>query len=464
MDLQLTGKRALVTGSTAGIGLAIGTTLASEGATVIINGRSESRVTGAVVKIRQRYPQAKLETLAGDLSKAEVVEQATSRFPHVDILINNLGIYELKAFEDISDEDWMAMIETNFMSGVRLSRHYLPKMRAKNWGRIIFISSESAINIPVEMIHYGVTKTMQLALARGLAETTAGTGVTVNSVLAGPTRSEEVEQFVNDMAKSRGVESFVVEKEFFETVRPSSLPKRFATAEEVAALDVIVQVRTLGANPEAGLADLSLFRYGQTVIGFGEPLTAAKECSGLAAAGVSLLAMELMPRITRAQSLDALSSMATISGYAAVLLAAISLPKMFPMLMTAAGTITAAKVFVLGAGVAGLQAIATARRLGAVVRAYDVRQAVKEQVESVGATFVGLSLEAGTSEDNGGYAKAMDEQFYRRQPDLLTEVLREQDVVITTAAVPDKKAPVLITAAMTGAMAPGSVIVDIVAA
>src|SRR2546429_1798917 len=187
MDLQLTGKRALVTGSTAGIGLAIGTTLAGEGATVIINGRSESRVTGAVAKIRQRYPQAKLETLAGDLSKAEVVKQATSRFPHVDILINNLGIYEPKSFEDISDEDWMAMIETNFMSGVRLSRHYLPKMRAKSWGRIIFISSESAINIPVEMIHYGVTKTMQLALARGLAETTAGTGVTVNSVLAGPT-------------------------------------------------------------------------------------------------------------------------------------------------------------------------------------------------------------------------------------------------------------------------------------
>ena len=234
-------------------------------------------------------------------------------------------------------------------------------------------------------------------------------------------------------------------------------------AEVFQAADVIVQVRTLGANPEAGRADLSLLRHGQTVIGFGEPLTAARECSDLAAAGVSFLAMELMPRVTRAQSLDALSSMATISGYAGVLLAAISLPKMFPMLMTAAGTITAAKAFVLGAGVAGLQAIATARRLGAVVRAYDVRQAVKEQVESLGAKFVGLSLEAGASEDNGGYAKAMDEQFYRRQRELLTEVLREQDVVITTAAVPGKKAPVLITAEMTGAMAPGSVIVDLVA-
>src|SRR5437016_2450991 len=253
MDLQLTGKRALVTGSTAGIGLAIGATLAGEGATVIINGRSESRVTGAIAKIRQKYPHAKLEMLAGDLSKAEVVKQATSRFPQVDILINNLGIYEPKSFEDISDEDWMAMIETNFMSGVRLSRHYLPKMRPKNWGRIIFISSESAINIPVEMIHYGVTKTMQLALARGLAETTAGTGVTVNSILAGPTRSEGVEGFVSQMAKSRGVEPFVVEKEFFETVRPSSLLKRFATAEEVAALVAFVASPLSSATNGAAL-------------------------------------------------------------------------------------------------------------------------------------------------------------------------------------------------------------------
>src|SRR5947208_10480370 len=212
MDLQLTGKRALVTGSTAGIGLAIGTSLDSEGATLIINGRSESRVTGAVAKIRQKYPQAKLEMLAGDLSRAEVVKQATSRFPHVDILINNLGIYEVKAFEDISDKDWMAIIETNFMSGVRLSRHYLPKMRAKNWGRIVFISSESAINSPVDMIHYGVTKTMQLALARGLAETTAGTGVTVNSVLAGPTRSEGVEKFLVDMARTKNVTPAEIEK------------------------------------------------------------------------------------------------------------------------------------------------------------------------------------------------------------------------------------------------------------
>src|SRR5256712_10245216 len=231
MDLQLSGKLALVTGSTAGIGLAIGSTLAGEGATVIINGRSESRVAGAVAKIRQKYPQAKLEMLAGDLSKAEVVKQATSRFPHVDILINNLGIYEPKSFEDISDEDWRAMIETNFMSGVRLSRHYLPKMKGKNWGRIVFISSESAINIPVEMIHYGVTKTMQLALARGLAETTAGTGVTVNSVFAGPTRSYGGEKFLDQIAHSPGLEPPRVEKEFFPTLRPSPFIKPLAPAQ-----------------------------------------------------------------------------------------------------------------------------------------------------------------------------------------------------------------------------------------
>lgn len=236
MDLQLSGKLALVTGSTAGIGLAIGSTLAGEGATVIINGRSEKRVSEAIEKIRQKHPRAKLEALVGDLSKLEPVKRATGSFPHVYVLINNLSIYEPKSFEDISDEDWMAIIETNFMSGVRLSRHYLSKMKAKNWGRIIFISSESAINIPVEMIHYGLTKTTQLALARGLAETTAGTGVTVNSILPGPTRSEGVEGFVSQMAKSRNLEPSVVEEEFFETVRPSSLLKRFAATEEVAAL------------------------------------------------------------------------------------------------------------------------------------------------------------------------------------------------------------------------------------
>jgi NAD(P)-dependent dehydrogenase (short-subunit alcohol dehydrogenase family) len=253
MDLQLSDKLALVTGSTAGIGLAIGSALAGEGATVIINGRSEKRVTDAIQKIRQKHPHSKLEALIGDLSKVEAVKQATNSFPHVDILINNLGHYEVKTFEDISDEAWTAIIETNFMSGVRLSRYYLPKMKARNWGRIIFISSESAINIPVEMIHYGVTKTMQLALARGLAETTAGTNVTVNSILAGPTRSEGVEQFVNDMAKSRHVELSVVEKEFFETVRPNSLLKRFATTDEVAALVAFVASPLSSATNGAAL-------------------------------------------------------------------------------------------------------------------------------------------------------------------------------------------------------------------
>ena len=239
--------------------------------------------------------------------------------------------------------------------------------------------------------------------------------------------------------------------------------KIVSRAEVFAQADVIVQVRSLGANPEAGRADLSVFRPGQLVIGFGEPLTAAREVSDLANAGVSFLSMELVPRITRAQSMDALSSMATIAGYRAVLLAAMSLPKIFPMLMTAAGTVTAAKAFILGAGVAGLQAIATARRLGAVVSAYDVRTAVKEQIESLGAKFVVLNIEGSQAEGTGGYAKAMGEDFYRRQRELLTEVLREQDVVITTAAVPGKKAPILITKEMASAMAPGSVIVDIAA-
>jgi H+-translocating NAD(P) transhydrogenase subunit alpha len=234
-------------------------------------------------------------------------------------------------------------------------------------------------------------------------------------------------------------------------------------AEVFQQADIIVQVRALGANPAEGRADLPLMRSGQIVIGFGEPLTAAEEVAELARVGVSFFAMELMPRITRAQSMDALSSMATIAGYRAVLLAAETLPKIFPMLMTAAGTLTAARVLVLGAGVAGLQAIATARRLGAVVHAYDVRSAVKEQVESLGAKFVVLDLETSGSEGQGGYAKAMDEEFYRRQRALLTEVIREQDVVITTAAVPGKKAPILVTTEMASAMAAGSVIVDIAA-
>jgi NAD(P) transhydrogenase subunit alpha len=215
-----------------------------------------------------------------------------------------------------------------------------------------------------------------------------------------------------------------------------------------ARADLIAQIRTHGANPIAGGADLAMLRPGQAVVGFGEPLTAAQECTDLAASGVSSFAI---------------SSMSTIAGYEAVLIAATRLPKMFPMLMTAAGTIAPAKVFVLGAGVAGLQAIATARRLGAVVSAYDVRPVVKEQVESVGGKFIVLDVDSKTSEDKGGYAKAMDESFYRRQRELMTEVIREQDVLIATAAVPGRKAPILVTRDMVLAMQSGSVIVDIAA-
>ena len=230
-----------------------------------------------------------------------------------------------------------------------------------------------------------------------------------------------------------------------------------------AAAEVILQVRTPGANPETGADDLALMRSGQAVIGFAEPLTSGDTARALAERGANLLAMELMPRITRAQSMDALSSMATIAGYKGVLIAADSLPRMFPMLMTAAGTVAPARVLVIGAGVAGLQAIATARRLGAVVSGYDIRAAVKEQVESLGARFVVLDLESGGAEDKGGYAKAMGEEFYRRQRDLMANVLAEQNVVITTAAVPGKKAPILITREMVERMAPGSIIVDIAA-
>jgi NAD(P)-dependent dehydrogenase (short-subunit alcohol dehydrogenase family) len=240
MNLQLENKLALVSGSTAGIGFAIAKALAAEGARVIVNGRTEARVREAIASIRTDVPSAKLEALAVDLSKADAAAETIKRYPDVDILVNNLGVYQPKAFEQITDAEWSAIIETNFLSGVRLSRHYLARMKTAGWGRIIFISSESAVNIPVEMIHYGVTKTMQLALARGLADTTAGTAVTVNSVLAGPTRSEGVEKFISDMARTKNAKPSDVEKEFFRTVRPSSLLQRFATTDEVAALVAFV--------------------------------------------------------------------------------------------------------------------------------------------------------------------------------------------------------------------------------
>jgi NAD(P) transhydrogenase subunit alpha len=227
-------------------------------------------------------------------------------------------------------------------------------------------------------------------------------------------------------------------------------------AEVFAESDVVLQVRSPGAS-------LDFMRPGQAAIGFGDPLTSPDAMQAIAARGVSFFSMELMPRITRAQSMDALSSMATIAGYKAVLLAADALPRMFPMLMTAAGTIAPAKVLVIGAGVAGLQAIATARRLGAVVSGYDIRDAVREQIESLGARFVVLNVEATGAEDKGGYARAMGEDFYRRQREALGNVLAEQNVVITTAAVPGKRAPVLITREMAARMSPGSIVVDIAA-
>ena len=231
--------------------------------------------------------------------------------------------------------------------------------------------------------------------------------------------------------------------------------------EVYARADVVLQVRTFGANPEAGRADLALTRAGQVIIGASDPLTAGPQLRELATTGATLFAMELIPRITRAQSMDILSSMATIAGYKAVLIAADALPRMFPLLMTAAGTLTPARVLIIGAGVAGLQAIATARRLGAVVQAYDVRPAVKEQIESLGAKFIELEIDAGDSEDAGGYAKAQDEAFYRRQREELAKVAGQNDVVVTTAAIPGQPSPLLITADAVRAMDRGSVIVDL---
>ena len=227
--------------------------------------------------------------------------------------------------------------------------------------------------------------------------------------------------------------------------------------------DILLQVLCYGSNDRTGQADVALFKRGQVVIGFLRPMGSVKTLQDIAAAGVTSFSVELMPRITRAQSMDALSSMGTICGYKAVLIGADKLPRIFPMLTTAAGTITPSRVLVIGAGVAGLQAIATARRLGAVVSAYDLRPAVKEQVQSLGGRFVELPLEVADAQDAGGYAKAQDESFYQKQRELLGKVVGESDVVITTAVVPGKKSPILVTKEMVAGMAPGSVIVDLAA-
>src|ERR1019366_3171196 len=235
-NLGLKGKTAVISGSTAGIGLAIATALATEGATVVINGRTEARVNAALELLRDTVKGADVSGVAADLGTLDGFETFINQAPEADILINNLGIFEAKPFDEITDADWIRFFEVNVLSGVRLSRYYLTRMRDNNWGRVIFISSESAVNIPVEMIHYGMTKTAQVAVARGLAESVAGTGVTVNSILVGPTASEGVENFVEGLAKRQGVTKAEIEKQFFTSVRPTSLLKRFATPAEIASV------------------------------------------------------------------------------------------------------------------------------------------------------------------------------------------------------------------------------------
>jgi NAD(P)-dependent dehydrogenase (short-subunit alcohol dehydrogenase family) len=252
MDLQLEKKIALVTGSTAGIGHAIATSLAREGASVIVNGRTQAAVDAAVAAI-EAQSGGRAVGFAGDLSQAAVADALLRQHPTVDILVNNLGIFEVRAFEDITDADWQRFFDVNVLSGVRLARLYFPQMLSRNWGRIIFISSESAFQIPTEMIHYGMTKAAQIAVARGLAELTAKTAVTVNTVLPGPTRSRGVTDFAKEMAAAQGKTAAAVEEEFFQTARPSSILKRFAAPEEIAALVTFVASPLSSATNGAAL-------------------------------------------------------------------------------------------------------------------------------------------------------------------------------------------------------------------
>jgi NAD(P)-dependent dehydrogenase (short-subunit alcohol dehydrogenase family) len=251
MDLHLKDKLALVTGSTKGIGFAIAAGLAREGARVIVNGRTQQSVDEALAKLQAQVSGARAEGFAGNLADPKQIAALVEKHPAVDVLVNNLGIFDPKPFEDIPDEDWQHFFDTNVMSGVRLSRAYLPKMKQKNWGRIVFISSESGVQIPVEMIHYGVTKTAQLGLSRGIAESCAGTGVTVNAVLPGPTSSDGVTEFATKLAAGKSLKEF--EKEFFETGRPTSLLKRFTTPEEVANMVVYVCSEASAATNGAAL-------------------------------------------------------------------------------------------------------------------------------------------------------------------------------------------------------------------
>ena len=252
MIIDLQGKRALVTGSTAGIGFAIAKGLAEAGAAVIVNGRRSETVERALVRIREAVPGAAVEGVAADAAGAEGAAALIARAPEVDILVNNLGIFEPKPFFEIEDVDWRRFFETNVLSGVRLSRHYAPRMRERGWGRIMFISSESGLHIPQEMIHYGMTKTAQLAVSRGLAIELAGSGVTVNAVLPGPTRSEGVEGFLQDLARQGGKTVAEIEHEFFRSGRPTSLIKRFAEPEEVA--NMVIYLASPKASATTGAA------------------------------------------------------------------------------------------------------------------------------------------------------------------------------------------------------------------
>lgn len=236
MDLQLTGKRALVTGSTLGIGFATAMALAREGAFVILNGHSQPHMDDAIKKIRDTDPTVDIKGVTADLSGADGVSKLINEVSRLDILVNNMGIYSPKPFEDISDEEWFQIFETNVMSGVRLTRHYLPGMKERNWGRIIFISSESGMSIPPDLIHYGMTKAAYLTISRGLAEDMSGTGVTVNTVLPGPTHTEGISEYIRKLADEKHISRDRLEKEFFQIARPHSSIKRFLEPEEVASL------------------------------------------------------------------------------------------------------------------------------------------------------------------------------------------------------------------------------------
>ncbi|MGY6271251.1 SDR family NAD(P)-dependent oxidoreductase [Achromobacter denitrificans] len=253
MNIELNGRKALVTGSSGGIGLAIAFGLAEAGAQVVLHGRNAGKLAQAAEAIAKRLPSAQLGTVQADLATADGAASISAAHPDVDILINNAGYFAPKSFTEITDDDWQYMLDVNLMSGVRLSRDYLPRMLAAGWGRIVFISSESAVQIPAEMIHYGVSKTAMLGVSRGLAELTAGTGVTVNAVLPGPTRSEGVADFFAEMAKEQGVSQEDMERDFIAQHRPTSLLRRLATVEEVANMVVYASSTQASATNGAAL-------------------------------------------------------------------------------------------------------------------------------------------------------------------------------------------------------------------